>query len=108
MTRRTDVDRLMSRYLNGVADADKAYATDPMYHAQVAWMRRTFTALDLVMEDEGIPEDVRLRVIRTLIYGAPSEAEALERTRPVAEATARRMVIGQPSLWRTRLPWSTE
>lgn len=74
-----NVDRLMDRWLNRIPDARRAYSNDPQYHAQIAWMRRAFAAFDLAMEDEGIPEQVRERILRTLLHGGPSEAEALQR-----------------------------
>lgn len=74
-----EIDQLLDRWLARVPEARSALHKDAQYHTQFTFMRRAFTAMDMAMEDEGIPEPVRLRIIRTLVYGAPDEAEALAR-----------------------------
>lgn len=104
-TNRKKIDSLIDRWLARIPDADKAYMRDPQYHMQVRWMRRTFTALDLAMEDEGIPEQVRDRILRTLIHGAPDESEALQRMEGLrfqAEKLAAAPLVPEP--WQERYP----
>ena len=73
------VDELISRYLARMPDAPHANAKDAQYHAEIARLRKLLTLLDMAMEDEEIPEDKRVRIIRCVIYGGPDEAAALER-----------------------------
>lgn len=72
-----EIDRMLERWLERFPRARTAHRFDAQYRAQFTFMSRTFTAM--AMQDEGIPEPVRLRIIRTLIYGAPDETEALAR-----------------------------
>ncbi len=74
-----EIDRLLDRWLERIPEASTAHRHDSTYHAQFTFICRTSVTLEMVMEDEGIPEHVRLRIIRTLIYGAPDETEALAR-----------------------------
>lgn len=74
-----EVGRLLERWFDRMQVAGEAWRKDAQYRAEFTRMRRTFVAMDMAMEDEGISEPTRLRVIRTLIYGAPDEAEALAR-----------------------------
>jgi hypothetical protein len=93
--RQATVDELIDRYLDRVHRASEADLMDATYHAMIGWMRRLLTSVDMVMEDEGIPEAIRLRIIRAAIYGAPDETAALDRIdahRRAAEATASRPV----------------
>jgi hypothetical protein len=71
--------KIIDRWLDRIPNAATAYRTEPVYHAQLQHMLRLFEALDMVMEDEGIDEEKRTRIIRTLVYGAPDEAQALAR-----------------------------
>jgi hypothetical protein len=73
------VEQLINRYLARMPDARHANSMDPQYHAEIARLRKLLTLLDMVMEDEEIPEDKRVRIIRCVIYGGPDEAAALER-----------------------------
>ncbi len=75
----TRTKELIDRWLSRIPNAAAAYRNDPVYHAQLQHMRRLFEALDMVLEDEGIGEQARTRIIRTLVYGAPDEAQALAR-----------------------------
>jgi hypothetical protein len=54
-------------------------AQDPIYHFQWEHLRRVLETADMAMEDEGIPEESRSRVIRTILYGSPDEADAIRR-----------------------------
>lgn len=75
----TTTDDIINRWLGRMPDARKAYQHDPQYYAQINQIRRWLTTLDMLMEDERIPESTRSRILRALIYGAPDENEALAR-----------------------------
>jgi hypothetical protein len=92
------VDQFIDRWLSRSADASQAYHQDAQYHWQITYLRRTLTAMDLVMQDEGIAEQVRDRILRTLVLGAPDEAAALARVeemKRLAESTR----LAPPEAW---------
>jgi hypothetical protein len=70
----------ITRYLQRMPGAREAMHGDPQYHYQVKWLERMFELLNLALEDEGIPEDIRTRVIRNVLYGGVDESEARRRT----------------------------
>jgi hypothetical protein len=78
-TRGRTVDDLIDRWLSRIPQAAKAYHQDAYYHAQMVWMRRMLTTMDMAMEDEGVPEVIRQRVVRVVIFGGPDEVAALAR-----------------------------
>jgi hypothetical protein len=98
MNPQREVDRLLDRWLGRVSGANEALRKDARYAAEFSFMRRMLTALDIVMEDEGIPEQTRLRIIRTLVYGAPDEAAALARMDRL-EAEVERLKWTPPLMW---------
>lgn len=49
---------------------------DAVTHFQTHYIDTMLTLADMAMEDEGIPEHVRQRVIRTVVYGSPNPADA--------------------------------
>ena len=67
------------RYQQNMPGAHEAWLNDPTHHYLVTWMDAILTAADLVMEDEGVPEETRRRVIRTVVYGGPSPADSEQR-----------------------------
>lgn len=74
-----EIDQIVDRWLKRIPEAEHAYRDDPQYHQSLKLMHRTLIALNMAMEDEGIPEDVRLRVVRAVMHGAPDEIAAEER-----------------------------
>ena len=78
MTRivREAVDRYARRM--GLTERSTA-AQDPIYHFQWEHLRRVLETTDMAVEDEGISESSRSRVIRTILYGSPDEADAMRR-----------------------------
>jgi len=64
------------RYQRRMSGAGKAASTDPMYQFQTTWLRSMLDLADMVMEDEGVPPDVRRRVVRGVLYGSPNVADA--------------------------------
>lgn len=51
-------------------------ALDAAYQFEMAVLRDMLDRLELILDDEGVPRDVAMRVIRCLLYGAPSPAAA--------------------------------
>lgn len=86
-------NEMIRRWLERMPQASRAYHEDPTFHAQVSWLRRMLSLLDMALEDEGIGEETRLRVARTVIYGGPDESQALARIEEM-QATARRAAWG--------------
>lgn len=68
-------------YRHNMPGAAKAAATDPMYQFQTTWLRSILDLADMVMEGEGVPPDVRRKVVRGLLYGSPNVADAELRVR---------------------------
>ncbi|MER7331693.1 MULTISPECIES: hypothetical protein [unclassified Micromonospora] len=69
----------LDRYLQRMPNAREARLNDPQYHWQMQWAQRMLELLDLALDNEGIPEDTRVRVIRTVLYGTADESEAMRR-----------------------------
>lgn len=51
-------------------------ALDAAYQFEVAVLRDMLDRLEAILDDEGVPRDVVMRVLRCLLYGAPSPAAA--------------------------------
>lgn len=96
-------DQVISRYLRRMPGAKEAHALDPQYHAQISLLRRMLSVADMVMEDEGVPEEIRLRVIRTIMYGSPDEGAA-ERQ----QATHTKLVAAMETSTTLRMPWGLD
>jgi hypothetical protein len=64
-------DDSLDRYLDGNAEAKRAYLEDPIQHAQIELQRQALDAADRAMASEGIPEDVRNRVVNRIVWGEP-------------------------------------
>ncbi len=47
----------------------------------IALLRDVVLRLDVILDDEGVDHDTAVRVIRCLLYGTPSDADAIERLR---------------------------
>lgn len=75
----TNVRDEIDRYLQRMSNAREAMLKDPQYHWQMEWARRNLELMNLALDNEGIPEDIRVRVIRTVLYGTADESEALRR-----------------------------
>jgi hypothetical protein len=72
------VNRCFGRYQERLGGR-RAYLEDPQHHWQMTWLRRMLDVIDMAMEDEGVDERSRERVIRTVLYGAPDPGEAERR-----------------------------
>lgn len=74
------VREAINRYARRMGIIERATeAQDPIYHFQWEHLRRVLETADMAMEDEGIAEESRSRVIRTILYGAPDEADVERR-----------------------------
>jgi hypothetical protein len=67
------------RYQLNMPGAHDAWLNDPSHHYLVTWLDTMLTAVDMVLEDEGVSEEVRARAIRTVVYGGPNPADAEQR-----------------------------
>lgn len=75
------LDDLVYRWLGNMGtNVRDAYTHDPTYHAQVTFLRRLLSTLEMAMEDEQIPAPRRERILLVVVYGGmPDEAAALQR-----------------------------
>lgn len=64
-------DDTLGRYLNQQPGMREALLHDPMQHAQAQSLRQTLAAVERAMTDEGMPDDVRRRVINRVVWGEP-------------------------------------
>jgi hypothetical protein len=64
------VDRLVDR---------DAYHRDPLYHAQVHWMKHLIRLVDVVLTDEEVSPEVRRKVATAISYGTPNPVNTHER-----------------------------
>lgn len=73
------VNEAIRRYESRIPNAREAKAADPNYAYQTAVLHRMLEVADMAMEDEDIPAPSRARIIATILYGSPHEADALLR-----------------------------
>ncbi len=66
-------DDLLDSYLKRVPGSRDAINLDPQFSMQTKWLRRALRLLDIAMEDEGVPEHVRGRVLRVVCYGTAED-----------------------------------
>jgi len=58
---------------------------DGLYQYEMIVLRDMLDRLETILDDEGVPREVAVRVIRCMLYGSPSPAAAEERMRRDAE-----------------------
>jgi len=58
---------------------------DACYQYEMTVLRDMLSRLEVILDDEGVPREVAIRVIRCMVYGSPSPAAAEERMRREAE-----------------------
>ncbi len=75
------VDRLIADHLRRDPNAEHAFLHDPVYSAQIKFLRSMLRLVDEVMNHEGVPAPTRLRVVRAVLYGSPDGADAIVRIR---------------------------
>lgn len=106
---RDGVRNAIDRYLSRIPGADSARTFDPVYAAQMTYLQRVLETVDMAMEDEGVPESTRVRVIRTVVYGAPDEYAAHERMARTEELKEWAMRVPGPlppsdAIWQPGMP----
>lgn len=74
-----DVDDEVRRFVGERPPAAWAWMRDPEYHAQMTLLRNFVKLMEAALQAEGIPENMRLRVVRTTLFGAPDPYEAIAR-----------------------------
>ncbi len=52
---------------------------DACYAYEMAVLRDMLARLEVILDDEGVPREIAVRVMRCLLYGAPSAADAEQR-----------------------------
>jgi hypothetical protein len=62
-------------------------ALDGVYMYEMTVLREMLHRLEAILEDEGVPQETAERVIRCMIYGAPSPAGAELRMRQQEQMT---------------------
>lgn len=62
---------------------------DGLYQYEITLLRDMLDRLEVILDDEGVPREVAVRVIRCMLYGSPSPAAAQERMRRDAELADR-------------------
>lgn len=92
------VDQTIGRYIKRVHGASHAYLNDPTYRASMEQIRRLLQLVETALQTEGVPEETRLRVIRTVVFGAPDE-DAVERRLAQHEADMREIQRGNRLSW---------
>jgi hypothetical protein len=55
------------------------FAKDPAYRMHMQVMRDWLHQLGIVLEDEGVPDELAERIIRGVLYGSPNVADAEQR-----------------------------
>ena len=76
----------------------RAGAFDGAYQYQVTVLRDLLTRLEVILDDEGVPRDTAKRVIRCMLYGMPSQADAELRMRQTEEMTKLLMEQAPPPI----------
>lgn len=91
-------DDTLDRYLDGNPEARRAYLEDPFQHGQIELQRQVLDAADRAMASEGIPEDVRNRVVNRIVWGEPEGLVDVH-----AQTTAQALVACAPPVGEYRL-----
>ncbi|HMH59023.1 MAG TPA: hypothetical protein VK537_07565 [Galbitalea sp.] len=73
-----DAHRLAHDYFSRIA-LKPASRLDATYQWQLTQVIETSTRLAAILDDEGIPDETAARIIRSVLYGAPSVVEAEQR-----------------------------
>ena len=60
-------------------------ALDAAYMYEWAVLRDMLSRLEVILDDEGVPREIAVRVIRAMLYGSPPPAAAEQRMRREAE-----------------------
>lgn len=102
----------IDRYERRMPGARAAANTDPIQHHLTTWMHRMLDLVDMVLEDEGIPEETRRKVAQCILYGSPNQADAEMRQHQnemLAEHLRNRapsIVLEMPEGWQAPEGWN--
>jgi hypothetical protein len=72
-----EVDEIIARFLDRMPGAANSYYHDPTYHAQFTFMKRVLYSVDMAMEDEGVDQEIRNRIMRSVLFATPEPDERL-------------------------------
>ncbi|MDX3314661.1 hypothetical protein P1S61_37540 [Streptomyces sp. ME08-AFT2] len=64
-------DDTLGRYLDQQPGMRQALLTDPVQKMQAEALRQTLSMVERALTDEGVPDDVRRRVINRVVWGEP-------------------------------------
>lgn len=70
---------VLDGYLRRFPNASEAYQGDARFHLEITHIKRILMLVDMAMEDELVPEETRLRVLRTALYGTADPDAAMAR-----------------------------
>lgn len=70
-----DARELAGKYLHRMGHTYRT-SLDASGQWQLLWLKETVTRLAVILEDEGVSDETAARVVRSLLYGAPTESEA--------------------------------
>ncbi|MEV6258062.1 hypothetical protein AB0L97_32885 [Nocardia sp. NPDC051911] len=85
-----DVDQIVRLHFVRLGPSTAAAREDATYNAQIRFMRNVVHRLGIVLEDEGIPDKTAERIVRGVLYGAPTEEAAELRMAQAANAALQR------------------
>lgn len=71
----SDAHRIIEDYFRRTG-VPRDSALDGVYMYEMTMLREVLSRLEAILEDEGVPPETAERVIRCLLYGAPSRADA--------------------------------
>lgn len=85
-------DSIVNRYLARQPGMREALLTDPVQHMQVEALRQTLAMVERALIQEGVPDDVRRRVINRVVWGEPEghvdvHAQMDQQRKAMAEST---------------------
>lgn len=79
-------DRIMDNYLLNNPEADEAQLADAEYSWRIKLTKQILDVTETAMRLEGIPEEVMVRVLNTVVYGTaeiPEDITIIEQYRQV-------------------------
>lgn len=83
------VAELIEGYLTRMPGARELHLTDAEAHHTIGMVRHTLYLIEIAMHDEGVPEAIRRRVMRTVLYAnAPIVADGQARVARLQERVA--------------------
>lgn len=65
------INETLGRYLAQQPGMRQALLTDPVQNMQAEALRQTLNMVERALADEGVPDDVRRRVVNRVVWGEP-------------------------------------